>query len=387
MFRSIVTVVDFLPTLIYDHTGVALAVNDGGRKGVAHWQKLAPKRRGTTSAVANLALLHTPATEASVDVLRRMSRRKAGAGLGGARVPRSRHHRRPRTSDALLPSACRTPMSALAGSAHVRRHRQPRRPRCATDDPPRKNERHGDNNPISASGAQGPSKRRRSLLPGRAEVFKMFTLRTPPNMARRATCLVCGWDRGAVFARLKAHAETHANELAPGAAVTAAGVPGATATQGMGLGDRNTASRLSGSVTQANAPAKGNVPAVPAHGKRVDVDAGFTGGVPAGAVPDSSVDTAFKGDGAAVATHGKRTDSTTPMCCPVVCAEDARGSSKPRASVARCAPRECTNTTPGARAGAAKSRAPSSHGVLSHSPRGSLRPVCDQGCCRCVSCR
>ena len=57
--------------------------------------------------------------------------------------------------------------------------------------------------------ASGPQpRRRRAYRAGRGAVYQHFTLRTPRNMTKRATCNMCGWDRAAVFARLQTHLAT-----------------------------------------------------------------------------------------------------------------------------------------------------------------------------------
>lgn len=59
--------------------------------------------------------------------------------------------------------------------------------------------------------------RGRPRFPGRDAVYVHFVLSTPPNMARRARCMHCDWDRAAVFSRLASHlAAKHSHVVAPG---------------------------------------------------------------------------------------------------------------------------------------------------------------------------
>ena len=75
---------------------------------------------------------------------------------------------------------------------------------------------------VSKASCHKKRRRGRPRLAGRSCVYDHFVLSTPPNMARRARCLHCGWDRAAVFSRMASHiAAKHSNMTDP--SVTDAG--------------------------------------------------------------------------------------------------------------------------------------------------------------------
>ena len=212
---------------------------------------------------------------ATGDARQAMSSRTAGAGQAPVRVPHARHHRRTHTTvtrrhcerDTVpLPT-----VAALTGTARVRRLRKlPRSSSAVRRGADPRGARRPDKHASTALDPQGPSKRRRSLLPGREEVFKLFTLRTPPNMSRHAKCKACGWERSAVFTRLKEHAETHVNGPKARATGPADGVPGATkgvvacgGRDPMHVPDAAADSNVAAGSSNAPAPAHGSTGSAP----------------------------------------------------------------------------------------------------------------------------